>query len=77
MSARDVFGIVVRFVGLSLLIFALWYLIYGIATVAGFPEQAKGYKYAYFITGAFFLLASLYLLRGAPLLMRYSYPQQK
>ena len=77
MTASDIFGIVVRTFGLSLLIYAIWYLVYGIATIAGLPEGAPGYLVGYFLTGSVYLIIGLYLLRGAPLLMKFAYPSKK
>lgn len=74
MTPRDLFGIVVRVFGLLLFLYAIWYLIYGVATIVGLPEENPEYKIAYFITGTACLLGGLYLLRGAPLLMRFAYP---
>ena len=77
MKPQEIFGIIIRVFGLSLFIYAIWYLVYGVATIIGFSEGHSGYKIAYFISGFTFLLLSLYFLRGAPLLLRYSYPKQK
>ncbi len=76
MKPVHVFGIIVRVFGLSLLIYSVWYLVYGIATTLGLPEQGKGFGAAYFINGVTFLLLSLYLLRGAPHVLRFSYPDE-
>jgi hypothetical protein len=39
--------------------------------------EARGVGIApYFLSGAVFLLLSIYLLRGAPHLVRFSYPEQ-
>jgi hypothetical protein len=75
MRPVEVFGIVIRVFGLSLFIYALWYLVYGVSTVLGLGEQAGGYRLSYFISGITFLLMSLYLLRGAPHIERFSYPE--
>lgn len=77
MTPRDIFGIVVRTFGLSLFIYAIWYLAYGVATVAGLPEEGPGYMIGYFITGGIYFIIGLYLLRGAPFLIRFSYPTAK
>lgn len=74
MKPRDVFGIIVRVFGLALAFYAIWYFIYGIATLAGMPEDEPGYLTAYFLSGGFCLVMGLYLLRGAPALIRFSYP---
>ena len=76
MKPKDIFGIIVRVIGLVLLIYAIWFLIYGFATIMGYSEVNVGYKVSYFISGTTFLLLSLYLLRGAPLLVKYSYPEK-
>ena len=76
MRPAQIFGIIVRVFGLSLLIYSVWYLVYGVATALGLPEQQSGFKAAYFISGVTFLLLSLYLLRGAPHILRFSYPEE-
>ncbi len=74
MEPRDIFGIIIRTFGLSLFIYAIWYLVYGVATIAGLPEDAPGYLISYFITGGTYFVIGLYLLRGAPFLIRFAYP---
>ena len=73
MEPRDIFGIIIRTFGLSLFIYAIWYLVYGVATIAGLPEDAPGYLISYFITGGTYFFIGLYLLRGAPFLIRFAY----
>jgi hypothetical protein len=75
MRPVDVFGIVVRVFGLSLFIYALWYLVYGISILLGLAEPTGGYRISYFISGITFLALSLYFLRGAPHIVRFSYPE--
>ncbi|MEN3365595.1 MAG: hypothetical protein V7606_2869 [Burkholderiales bacterium] len=77
MRPVEVFGIVVRVFGLSLLVYALWYLVYGVSTVLGLGGQAGSYQVSYFISGFTFLILSLYLLRGAPHIVRFSYPEER
>ncbi len=74
MKPHDVFGIIVRMFGLSLTVYAIWYLLYGFATMAGLPQNQAGIGVSFFISGGMFLVVGLYLLRGAPALMRYAYP---
>ena len=74
MKPRNIFGIIVRTFGLSLFIYAVWYLVYGLATLAGLPEDSPGHMIGCFVTGGVYLLIGLYLLRGAPLLINFSYP---
>jgi len=70
-----VFGIVARIFGLILLIYAIWYIVYGMATLVGLSGQQTG-KAIYFLSGITFLALSLYLLRGAPHIMKFSYPEE-
>jgi hypothetical protein len=77
MRPVEVFGIVVRVFGLLLLIYALWYLVYGISVLSGLSEEAGGYRISYFISGIMFLVLALYLLRGAPHILRFSYPENE
>ena len=73
MEPRDIFGIIIRTFGLSLFIYAIWYLVYGVATIVGLPEDSPGYLISYFITGGTYFVIGLYLLRGAPFLIRFAY----
>ncbi len=77
MNPKDIFGVVIRSFGLSLLVYSLWYLAYGVAITVGLPERMPGYRTGYFISGFLFLVVSLYFLRGAPLLLRFSYPEKR
>ncbi len=74
MTPSQIFGIIIRVFGLTMSIYAVWYLVYGIATSLGLPEDMPGYRIGYFISGGTFLVLGLYLLRGAPGLVRFSYP---
>ena len=74
MKPRDVFGIIVRTAGLSTLICGMWELVFGIATLAGMPGDQPGDCGGYFMTSVLFLSIGLYLLRGAPGLLRFAYP---
>ncbi len=76
MTPAKIFGIIIRVFGLSLLVYSIWYLTYGIATILGLPEQQEGYKIGYFLSGTLFLLLALYLLRGAPHIIKFSYPNE-
>jgi hypothetical protein len=77
MKPQDIFGIIVRTLGLSLLFYALWYLAYGLASVAGYEAGDASDLRAYFLTGGIQLFAGFYLLRGAPGLMNIAYPASR
>ena len=74
MSPSNVFGIIVRVFGLSLLIYSVWYLSYGVAIGFALIDQQRTSIGPYFLSGGVFLILSLYLLRGAPHVIRFSYP---
>jgi hypothetical protein len=78
MKPAEIFGIVVRVFGLSLLFYALWYLVYGVSSIVGAVAGcAESYQAAYFISGFFFLIVAVYLLRGAPQIVRFAYPPER
>jgi hypothetical protein len=74
MKPSQVFGIIVRTFGLLLTVYSMWYLAYGIATTLGLPEDAPGYEESYYLSGLVCFFLGLYCLRGAPLIVRFSYP---
>ena len=77
MSPAKMFGIVVRSLGLGLLVYSLWYLIYGIATTLGLQGAAAKYQAYFFLSGGFLLLVAIYLLKGAPQIIKFCYPEEK
>ncbi len=77
MKPIQVFGIIVRVFGLSLFIYSIWYLVLGVALGLGLPEPQSGFMVNYFINGLTFFFLSLYLLRGAPHILRFSYPREE
>ena len=77
MSPAKIFGIVVRSLGLCLLVYSVWYLLYGIATIAGLQGEAAKYRIEFFISGGFLLFVSIYFLKGAPQLVKFCYPEEK
>jgi hypothetical protein len=78
MKPRDCFGIVVRSFGLLVLIVAIYYLIGG-AIVAFVPNYPRAHSplYTYFTYCPILIGISLYLLRGAPHLVRFCYPDEQ
>ena len=67
MEPRDIFG-------LSILIYVIKYLVYGATTIAWLPGVGPVNMSGYWTTGGIYLIVGLYLLRGAPLLIRFAYP---
>lgn len=76
MRSSDVFGIVVRVFGLSMTLYSLWSLATNIALSLSVPEM-DGLTAWFAITGIAGVVLGIYFLRGAPLLLRFSYPNEK
>ena len=76
MTPTKGFGVVVRSVGLMLLVYSVWYLLYGAATILGMEGTQTEWRTGYFVSGGFLLSVSLYLLRGARHLVRFCYPKE-
>jgi len=76
MKPRDVFGIVVRTAGIVLIIYGLWYLLFGLLQLIGCEQEQKpGEMLGNFLFGGILFLVAAYFLRGAPLLLCFSYPK--
>jgi hypothetical protein len=74
MKAEDWFGVALRFVGLIALLYGVRDLIDHLLYRLGyfsFPETSPRY---YVVMGLVQIFAGLYLLRGAPLLVRFAFP---
>jgi len=78
MKPSDVFGIIVRTVGLMLIINGAWYLAYGLFqnadALTGSPAAETK---AYFASGVPFLIGGCLLMRAADWFVRFSYPEAK
>ena len=76
MSPRDCFGIVVRSVGLLLLLFGLYSALSGLFLLLVSVYYQRVAPLSLFVCGVLATLVSLYLLRGAPALVRFCYPAE-
>ncbi len=77
MTGRDLFGVVVRVAGLVLVMYALWNLWFAFFQLVGMAGP-KDFNLAwYFAFGVPALVVGLYFLRGAPHLLRFSYPDRR
>jgi len=75
MKPSDIFGVVVRTIGLCLMLYALWYLLFAVAEVGGIlAEQSPGEERVYFLNGLGALIVALFLMRGGRRITRFSYP---
>ena len=72
MKPHELFGVVVRSIGLVILLAGLLYL-YSAVAVAFAPDKGVDSPVSYFVAGFGALLVSIYFLRGAPLLVRFAY----
>ena len=80
MKSRDIFGVIVRTIGLCLLLFSLWYLIFALAVCLQIVPIYYGDEH-YFANFVFpgipsFIIALL-LLRYARHVVGFCYPKDK
>jgi len=76
MKPRDCFGVVIRTLGVLTPVGCALYIYSTIvAFVAPPPNSSPAYQYI--IVAVVLLIVGLYLLRGAPHLMRFAYPPDK
>jgi hypothetical protein len=74
MKPCDVFGVVIRVLGICLFLYAAWYLLYGIEDALGVARQnAPGEMRFYFAFGIPVALVGVLLVRGASSIVRFSY----
>jgi len=76
MTGRDLFGVVLRVAGLILVVYALWNLGYAFFALVGMPAPKDVQLQWYFVFGMLSLLVGVYFLRGAPHVLRFSYPKR-
>lgn len=76
MTPRDVFGIIVRTVGLGFVAYSFEYLQAPLG-MALYPAAADASLSTYMVYGVIYFLIGAYLLRGAPHLVRFAYPPDR
>jgi hypothetical protein len=75
MKADELFGVVVRTIGLLCVINGAWYLIYGFLQSAGtFGPSLEDETAMYFASGIPFMAGGCLLMRGADWFVKFSYP---
>jgi hypothetical protein len=74
MTPQHCFGVVIRTVGLLLLVGSLYFLFSAVYLLAVPLQRPHSPPSTYALYGCAIGALSLYLLRGAPLLMRFCYP---
>jgi hypothetical protein len=75
MIPSDLFGVIVRTVGLLSVYYGAWYLLYGLLYQADvfstdYPDEMK----MYFASGIAFLAAGAFMMRGANWFVSFCYP---
>jgi len=74
MRVEEWFAIAVRVIGLLILLYGVGYLLDSLLFRLGYfnyPESSPAY---YVVAGISYSVVGLYLLRGAPLIVRFAYP---
>ena len=74
MNPRNIFGFVIRLVGLYLTLMGLWYLAYAAGQVCGAAQDTPHEMVGYFVAGVPSLLLGLVFLRFARQIVRFTYP---
>ena len=77
MKPKDILGIIIRVIGIALFLFSIWYLVGGVALLINPELKPEYHARQYFVSGSIGFILGLYFLRGAPLLLRYCYPDEK
>ena len=77
MSPKEIFGLVIRVLGLLLSILGVWYLISTVSALVSPETPGTNPFHEYLIWALIFLAAGLYFLRGAPHIIRFSYPEPR
>jgi hypothetical protein len=78
LRAAEIFGIVIRVLGVGIFLYAGWYLIYGLEDAIGVSRQESvGEMRSYFAFGIPVAVAGIVLLRVASLVVRFSYPSRE
>ena len=74
MKAPDIFGIVIRVFGLAMTIYSLWSLVSSIAFALAGVDVVSTWFFVSAIGG---VVLGIYFLRGAPQVLRFSYPTDR
>jgi len=80
MKARDIFGVVIRTLGLCLLLFSLWFLVFGLFSFLRIVPTYSGDERWYadlIFPGIPGFLAAILLLRFSRYLVRFCYPKDR
>ena len=73
MKPSELFGVIVRAIGLPLVLAALWQLLGAVVNLVG---GGPGNVVAMFMTGIPALVVGLWFLRGAKALVSFAFPEE-
>jgi hypothetical protein len=76
MTSKDWFAVAVRIIGLIVIIEALRYIASAVIVLARHPAGVAATVFDFSIPGVSGLVVGLYLLRGAPHVMRFAFPSK-
>ena len=77
MTARDIFGLIVRVIGLGLIVFGVFYL-FPVATILlGLPFPSRFSASANALAAAFFLILGAIFILGAKPITRVVYGRER
>ena len=77
MRAEDWFALSLRVIGAVVSVYGMGYLLDSLLFWLGyfnFPESSPNY---YVVVGIAYVIAGVFLLRAAPLLVRFAYPEEE
>jgi len=74
MKPSDMFGIVIRVFGLAMTVYSLWSLVSSIALALAGVDVISAW---FFISAIGGVVLGIYFLRGAPHVLRFSYPTDR
>jgi len=74
MKASEIFGIVIRVFGLAMTVYSLWSLVSSIAFALAGVDVVSAW---FFISAIAGIVLGIYFLRGAPHVLRFSYPTDR
>jgi hypothetical protein len=73
MQPADVFGIVVRSIGLIIVLYGLWYGLFGIGQMAGVVTKSENPTGTYILTGIIFVFVGGAVIIGANSIVNAAY----
>lgn len=69
------YGVAVRILGLTSMLYGAWYLFFGFLYLSGIPQASDGDMQVSAAGGLFMFFTGLLLIGFAPLIVRLSYPR--